>query len=401
MQYTSNYGLNKPEAATDNVNIDILNDNADIIDKGLVVYLGTTSGSANTYALTSTALKALSEGLAVCVKFNAASTAASTLNINSWGAKGIKKPNGSDVTNLKAGMYTLRYDGTNFILQGEGASGNATASDLLLGKTATTDAGDITGTLELTGDAVASQVPAGKTFYNNNPKSKITGTAPIKTTETFAPKVTEQVIAAGQYLSGAQTIAPTTGTATPDDALAGKTFNSGHGIGLSGNIPSKAAATITPGTSDQTIAAGQYLAGNQTVKGDPNLVPQNLPEGITIFDVLGTMKRLITGDAVVSSDDGVFYNYSGGGLITNQRKVTASGLPFKPRMIVVYFEGGGTYLSIMYNKMGATEMLIYVNGATGSTATRFTMTGDAQVWDGGFRLPIPLGYTNAKYIVGE
>ena len=73
-------------------------------------------------------------------------------------------------------IYTMRYNGTNFILQGEVASGNAVASDLLSGKTASTDAGDITGTLSLTGDAIAGNVLESKTFYSNNVNSKITGT---------------------------------------------------------------------------------------------------------------------------------------------------------------------------------------------------------------------------------
>ena len=81
------------------------------------------------------------------------------------------------MTNLKAGgIYTLRYNGVNFILQGEGASGDATASDLLSGKTASTDAGEITGTI------------------------------PSKTAQTYTPGTSNQIIAAGQYLSGAQTI---------------------------------------------------------------------------------------------------------------------------------------------------------------------------------------------------
>lgn len=107
------------------------------------------TGNANTYAVTfNPAPTAYVEGMAIAFKVPVASTAASTLNVNGLGAKGIKKANGTDVTNLKAGgIYTVRYDGTAFILQGEGASGNATASDLLSGKTATTDAGEITGTM--------------------------------------------------------------------------------------------------------------------------------------------------------------------------------------------------------------------------------------------------------------
>ncbi|OHD22820.1 MAG: hypothetical protein A2Y34_04330 [Spirochaetes bacterium GWC1_27_15] len=142
-----------------------------------VPYAGVTTGAANTYAIATPTIAALTTGMAVSVKFNLDSTGASTLNWNGKGAKGIKKANGTDATNLKAaGIYTLRYDGTNFILQGEGASGNATASDLLSGKTASTDAGDITGTLALTGTATAADIVLGKTAYTTDPKNPVTGT---------------------------------------------------------------------------------------------------------------------------------------------------------------------------------------------------------------------------------
>lgn len=138
-------------------------------------------GELNAYSFATPAIAALTAGMAVCVKINADSTGASTLNWDTKGAKGIKKANGTDVTNLKTnGIYTLRYDGANFILQGEGASGDAVASDLLLGKKATTDAGKITGTLTLTGDAAVGNVLSGKTFYNTDAKTKLTGTGAFK-----------------------------------------------------------------------------------------------------------------------------------------------------------------------------------------------------------------------------
>ena len=61
------------------------------------------------------------------------------------------------------------------------------------------------------------------------------------------------------------------------------------GVKYSGTIQSKAAATYTPGTSDQTIAAGQYLAGAQTVKGSTNLVASNIRSGVQIFNVTGSL----------------------------------------------------------------------------------------------------------------
>lgn len=50
----------------------------------------------------------------------------------------------------------------------------------------------------------------------------------------------------------------------------------------------QAAQTITPSTLDKTIAAGKYLTGTQTIKGDANLKAENIAEGVSIFGVTGT-----------------------------------------------------------------------------------------------------------------
>ena len=50
----------------------------------------------------------------------------------------------------------------------------------------------------------------------------------------------------------------------------------------------QAAQIITPSTTDQTIASGKYLTGTQTIKGDANLIPENIAEGINIFGVVGS-----------------------------------------------------------------------------------------------------------------
>lgn len=165
-----------------------------------VPYGGTTTNISNAYSIANPPIDSLVAGMAICIKVNANSSGPTTLNWNGKGAASILKSNGFAVSNLKAGgIYTLRYDGTNFILQGEGASGNATASDLLSGKTASVDAGDIVGT-----------------------------------------------------------------------------------------IPSKAAQTYTPGKYKQTIGAGQYLSGEQTIAGDADLIPSNIKTGVNIFGVAGT-----------------------------------------------------------------------------------------------------------------
>jgi hypothetical protein len=142
----------------------------------LVPYGGTTTNIVNAYSIATPAISALTAGMAISVKINSDSSGPATLNWNGKGAKAIKRANGNDAVLKANAIYTMRYNGTNFILQGEGASGNAIASDLLSGKTATVDAGEITGTLALTGDAAVGDVAAGKTFYSTDPKTKLTGT---------------------------------------------------------------------------------------------------------------------------------------------------------------------------------------------------------------------------------
>lgn len=116
-------------------------------DLAHVHWIGTVTG---TNALTATyeAITALKNGLGVAFLNTTSSTLATTLNINGLGAIPILKANGNPVTNLKAnGIYTLRYANGNFIVQGEGGEyGNATASDVISGKTFGTENGLQTGT---------------------------------------------------------------------------------------------------------------------------------------------------------------------------------------------------------------------------------------------------------------
>ena len=61
------------------------------------------------------------------------------------------------------------------------------------------------------------------------------------------------------------------------------------GTKYTGTMSEKAVATYTPGTSDQTIAANQYLVGAQTIKGDANLLASNILKNVSIFGVTGSL----------------------------------------------------------------------------------------------------------------
>lgn len=53
-------------------------------------------------------------------------------------------------------------------------------------------------------------------------------------------------------------------------------------------LTTKGATTITPGTSNQTVASGTYLTGTLTVSGASTLTAANIKSGVSIFGVTGT-----------------------------------------------------------------------------------------------------------------
>lgn len=77
-------------------------------------------------------------------------------------------------------------------------------------------------------------------------------------------------------------------------------------VALTASVTTKAAATITPGTSNQTIAAGTYLTGAQTIAGDADLVASNIINGVQIFGVTGNvvLQNYYTGSSTPSSSLG-------------------------------------------------------------------------------------------------
>ena len=67
----------------------------------------------------------------------------------------------------------------------------------------------------------------------------------------------------------------------------------------------KSAETYTPTTSNQTISAGYYLTGTQTIKGDSNLVSGNIKSGVSIFGVSGSLESKAVAKIVDFCSDGL------------------------------------------------------------------------------------------------
>lgn len=121
--------------------VDSINELADYVrTPGYGVATGT-----NAYAVTlNPAPIAYKDGMGLVVKINTASTGATTINVNGLGAKPILKANGAPVSDLKAGaVYSIRYNGMAFILQGEGGDEKAIKT-LLYNQTFNTTFGRLT-----------------------------------------------------------------------------------------------------------------------------------------------------------------------------------------------------------------------------------------------------------------
>ena len=166
-------------------------------------------------------------------------------------------PSNSNPAVLRSMLNQLVSDSTEI------TDATATENDIVTGKIAYTNTGKTTGTFKgiLTDDAnaLAENIDTGKTAY-----------------------------VAGKKVIGTSTKIDTNdANAVATDLLVGKTGYV-NGKKVTGTAPAKEATTITPSTSDQTVASGTHLTGVLTIKGDPNLIAENIKSGVTIFGVEGT-----------------------------------------------------------------------------------------------------------------
>ena len=136
-----------------------------------------------------------------------------------------------------------------------------------------------------------------------------------------------------------------------------------------GVIPSKTAQTYTPGTTNQVIAAGRYLSGNQTILGSANLVPGNIREGVKIFGVVGS---LIEGKKYASGSE----------LHTASSFLEIRTLDFAPNIVIMYagLVGESRTAIGISSVYGEIKKGIFFTNESGPISASFT------VYSNGFRI---------------
>jgi hypothetical protein len=290
----------------------------------------------------------------------------------------LYKPNTTTAPNLVAGKaYTIWYDEskTCFFIKAS-AEGTATTSSVLAGYT-----------------------------FSNDSDTGLTGTIASLGATSYTPGTTNKTIAAGKYISGTQTILGdanlitaniksgisifgVTGSTSVVDTSDATAVASGilasqtayvNGSKITGTIASKAAATITPGTTNQTMGAGQYLSGTQTILGDADLVSANIKSGITIFGVAGNTSVIDTSGGTVTSNAQLlsgYKAYSNGTLYTGTiaSKAAATYTPSTANQTIA----SGQYLSGVQTIVGDAD-LIAANIKSGASifGVSGTFTSDA------------------------
>ena len=202
-------------------------------------------------------------------------------------------------TDLTASNATVTVPAGYYASQ---ATKSVTTATLPTSTTTTKPSGTTLLTIDRSTSTRYLNIPAGYEtggYYTISAVANGTVTAPSTISGTSAT-----VNTGTNTLTLTKTVSVTPSVTTAGYVSSGTAGNAN--VSLTASVTTKAAATITPGTTNQTIASGTYLTGTQTISGDANLVASNILSTASIFGVQGSVviQHIYSGTSAPSSSTG-------------------------------------------------------------------------------------------------
>lgn len=269
----------------------------------------------------------------------------------------------------------------------------ASAANVLAGTYIVTNQGRIQGTMKNNGN-VAGTISTKDGSYTI-PTGYHSGAGTVKIADAEKAKIIPANIKKGVTILGqtgtCEAGTTTSGTDTTDATASASDIRSGktayvNGRKLTGTIPNQAAQTITPGTTDKTIASGKYLSGTQTIKGDSKLIASNIKSGISIFGVTGTYTGSSSGSSsgsglpntIIAGDTPVIANWAG---------INITSTTMTDTKISITIQKAGTYrfkipaVAKSSFSSGSPTVSLYKNGTSANSTTITSSTVECVSFD--------------------
>lgn len=279
-----------------------------------------------------------------------------------------------------------------------------TAGSMLNGVTALKNDGtDITGSIasktssDLTASGDTITAPAG--YYASSASKSVSSGSATTPATTITANPTISVSSGGLITASvgkSQSVTPTVSAGYVSSGTAGTVSVSGSNTS---QLTTQAAQTITPTTTNQTIASGKYLTGTQTIEGIvcTNLTADNIADGVTVK--IGTA----TDDDSVTSVTGT---HQGGGSSATTVSFEDDAVFLADKIVYVDSSGSVQVVSIMaqfsacsYQLLSKSTIVAFQDMATGGVQLGGTFSGITYVDSGMLTITVPRGSGTLNYVI--